>query len=46
MGGAHLEQRFRDAGFVDIKVEVKNIIIGEWETGNPQSILYDKTTNL
>jgi SAM-dependent methyltransferase len=30
MGGAHLEPRFHAAGFVDIKVNVKEITVGDW----------------
>jgi hypothetical protein len=29
-GGAHLKQRFINAGFVDIEERVKKIIVGDW----------------
>jgi hypothetical protein len=32
-GGGHLEDRFKKAGFVDIKVIKKNIDIGGWRGG-------------
>jgi hypothetical protein len=32
-GSDHLQQRFIDAGFVDIKVIKKKIYIGDWEEG-------------
>jgi hypothetical protein len=32
-GGGHLVERFRRAGFVDIKVIKKNIDVGEWRGG-------------
>jgi hypothetical protein len=32
-GGEHLQQRFIDAGFVDIKVIKKKIYVGDWEGG-------------
>jgi hypothetical protein len=35
IGGDHLEKRFQDAGFEDIKVTKKKIYIGEWAEGFP-----------
>ena len=32
LDGEHLEQRFIDRGFVDVKVIQKDIIIGEWRS--------------
>jgi hypothetical protein len=32
-GGGHLVERFRRAGYMDIKVIKKNIDIGEWRGG-------------
>jgi hypothetical protein len=32
-GGGHLVERFKRAGFVDIKIITKNIDIGEWRRG-------------
>jgi hypothetical protein len=34
-GGDHLEQRFKDAGFVDIKVTKSRKYIGNWVGGFP-----------
>lgn len=34
MDGQHLEQTFRDAGFVDIQVIKRDIDIGDWRGGN------------
>jgi len=36
LDGTHLEQRFKDRGFIDVKVFKKNIAIGEW---NAKSLL-------
>ena len=33
MGGDHIEQRFKDSGFVDIKVTKQNLYIGNWVGG-------------
>lgn len=33
MGGDHIEQRFKDAGFVDIKVTKENNYCGNWVGG-------------
>lgn len=33
-GGGHLIERFRKAGFVDIKVIKRNIDIGDWRGGS------------
>jgi hypothetical protein len=33
-GGGHLEELFRSAGFVDIKVIKKNVDIGDWRGGS------------
>ena len=34
MDGEHLEQRFRDGGFVDIQVIRRDIDIGDWRGGS------------
>jgi|SRR5579862_6905803 hypothetical protein len=32
LGGEHLEQRFRDRGFIDVRVLQKDIVLGDWNT--------------